>query len=182
LSHVAAIRCASKRGLPFALICEDDACFAAAPLWPESLRELVERSPGGWDWLLISHIETGWFAEEYVDFDFHTSFKWGAAAYVVSRQGMNKVDARFAEGAALSLPTPCDPETRRELGAYFCSQLYSSGELLLLVLMPMFLRLGTPLVFQNPITTSTRDSAHDWLHVAIADRVSRFWVKQAPKS
>ena len=169
-SHLTAIHRAHEAHLPYALICEDDACLAAAPRWPQTLLELVERCPGGWDWLLLSHLETGWFIEEAVDFDFHSSFKWSTAAYIVSRQGMAKVAAIVAHGVRLPQPH----ETEAVLGRWH-KEIYASGELLLLFFMPMFLRLGTPLVFQSP-SASTCHTLHDWLHISSADRVAHYWA------
>ena len=98
LSHIKAIATAAQSGAEFAVISEDDISLATVPRWDHSLSDIVAMAPPGWRMLRLHTLYTnaGSSAHDTLCAQRRPFLPWdltqkSAAAYVVSRDGMQKL-------------------------------------------------------------------------------------------
>jgi GR25 family glycosyltransferase involved in LPS biosynthesis len=130
-AHYDAIQMALDEQVPFAMILEDDASFHLSKAWPESIRSLVARAPAGWDVIRLYGFQSLAFANcgHSVQFQQPALDVHSAAAYLISRQGMLKVQQGTDnfQSTFLHRSEPIDfsvVNTRKEMNNYILDKLY----------------------------------------------------------
>jgi len=103
LAHLAAIRRAYLDKQDVALIVEDDISPYFMPYWTKGIGDIIKALEGKpWDSVQLSYVHNpqrpGFLSslEEIVDdFLYKRPFEWGAAAYLISRKGMEKIMSKY---------------------------------------------------------------------------------------
>lgn len=120
LCHLNAIRAAVKDNQSYALIMEDDISFDTLDYWTTDLQTIIDSLPSDWDHLMLTvHASRGALKTLRKEWDdrnrpifLPTSgvvrqrsvILHSTGAYVISRQGMEKILRRFPEGGHI---VPC---------------------------------------------------------------------------
>jgi GR25 family glycosyltransferase involved in LPS biosynthesis len=86
----------------YMIIMEDDVSFEFVELWNKSIKQVIEKAPNDWEILQISHLLYKKEFQEFVsDVNLYKKWKWGyygAAAYIISRDGAKKIIDKFKRG------------------------------------------------------------------------------------
>lgn len=110
LAHLTAIRRAYDEAQGVAMIIEDDLTPFLVPYWRWSLREVValmDHEEPSWYILQLTHIDRGVAVTQELVADGlfeRRPFCFGAAAYVISRAGMEYIISKYFDGALVRLP------------------------------------------------------------------------------
>ncbi len=103
LSHLKAIKCFLQSTDEYGVICEDDISLEYQKYWRTDVDGVVKNAPKDWEILQISltvHGETinkFYTAPEYLP---HSAGHYSTVAYIINRNGANKIAAHFFPGVA----------------------------------------------------------------------------------
>lgn len=110
LSHLKAIREAYNSNYENCIILEDDVSLELMPLWKQTIPELLQNI-GDWDIVQLTNSSCK-FSDKIENFMQHC---YGTFAYVINRQGMQKIMDRCFEGdtAVLNYNHPLQPKNKQ---------------------------------------------------------------------
>ena len=92
-AHMKAMKYAYEQHVSYVLILEDDVSFHFSKIWPKQIHEIASMK-NDWDIIRLHHFNEGQvFNNKHpIDIVKHRIYKTGAMAYLVSRQGLEKLN------------------------------------------------------------------------------------------